>query len=192
MDFGKIQWMEIILIRHGKPGFTDANKVAAHEMPKWIESYDLSEIGDDEPPQACRLMARRSRMAASSSLPRAVSSGAALNLELQIVDGIFREAELPIYSIPILKLSPFVWMAIFRLIWLCGMSREAESFYMAKKRARRAAGMLINHAKEHDGPILLVGHGIMNRLIARELMALGWKARSRAGNGYWSASVFKF
>ncbi|KFK94656.1 MULTISPECIES: hypothetical protein [unclassified Serratia (in: enterobacteria)] len=183
--------MEIILMRHGKPAFTDAQKVTAHEMPTWIEHYDLSDISDNQPPEACRVMARKARLAASSHLPRAISSGAALNLEPQIVDDIFREAELPIYFIPVLRLSPFSWIILLRLIWLCGMSKEAESLSMAKRRARRAADILINYAKEHDGPILLMGHGIMNRLIAKELTSLGWKERTRAGKGYWSAGVFQ-
>ncbi|WP_227521310.1 histidine phosphatase family protein [Raoultella sp. T31] len=183
--------MEIILMRHGKPGFTDTKKVAAHEMSEWIEHYDLSDISDNQPPEACRVIARRARMTASSHLPRAISSGTTLNLEPKIVDDIFREAELPIYRIPVLRLSPFSWIVFFRLIWLCGMSKEAESLSMAKKRARRAADILINNAKEHDGPILLMGHGIMNRLIAKELTSLGWKEHTRAGKGYWSAGVFQ-
>ncbi|MCG8708054.1 histidine phosphatase family protein [Brenneria sp. 4F2] len=178
-------------MRHGKPGFTDAQKVAAHEMPAWIEHYDLSDISDNQPPEACRLMARKARMVASSHLPRAISSGAVLNLNPQLVDDIFREAELPIYLIPILRLSPFSWIILFRLIWLCGMSKEAESLSMAKRRARRAADILISHAREHDGPILLMGHGIINRLIAKELTSLGWKKRTRAGKGYWSTGVFQ-
>lgn len=183
--------MEIILMRHGKPSFTDTKKVAAHEMPEWIEHYDLSDISDNQPPEASRVIARRARMTASSHLPRAISSGTTLNLEPKIVDDIFREAELPIYRIPVLRLSPFSWIVFFRLIWLCGMSKKAESLSMAKKRARRAADILINHAKEHDGPILLMGHGIMNRLIAKELTSLGWKEHTRAGKGYWSAGVFQ-
>lgn len=182
--------MEIILMRHGKPAFTDTKKVAAHEIPAWIERYDLSDIRDN-PPEACRVIAHRARMTASSHHPRAITSGTALNLEPEIVDNVFREAELPVYIIPVLRLSPFSWIIFFRLIWFCGMSKEAESLSAAKKRARRAADILINHAKEHDGPVLLIGHGIMNRLIAKELTSLGWKEHTRAGKGYWSAGVFQ-
>lgn len=41
-----------------------------------------------------------------------------------------------------------------------------------------------------DGPVLLVGHGIMNRLIGKELQALGWTARTRQGSRYWSMGVY--
>lgn len=178
--------MEIILMRHGKPRFRDAHKVAAHEMSRWIQRYDLSDISNDMPPEASRVLARKARMTVSSSLPRAISSVTALNVEPEIVDDVFREAELPVYLIPVVKLSPFSWVAFFRLIWFCGMSKETESFAMAKKRARRAADILVNHAS-----ILMMGHGMMNQFIAKALTSLGWKERDRVGKGYWEAGVFQ-
>ena len=183
--------MEIILMRHGKPGFAGAQKVAAHEMAGWIDQYDLSGIGDDQPPEASRELARSVLMVFSSPLPRAISSARNLNLEPEIIDRVFREAELPVYLIPVVKLSPFSWVILFRLMWLCGMSKKTESFKMAKSRARRAAGILLKNAREHNGPVLMMGHGIMNRLIAKELTSLGWKERTRAGKGYWGAGVFE-
>jgi broad specificity phosphatase PhoE len=38
-----------------------------------------------------------------------------------------------------------------------------------------------------EGPVLLVGHGIMNRLIARELRHAGWTSANRQRSGYWRA-----
>ncbi|MBQ4766833.1 histidine phosphatase family protein [Pectobacterium versatile] len=178
-------------MRHGKPSVTGEQKVAAYEMSRWIKRYDLSDIGNHLPPEASRILARKAQMAISSPLPRAISSATVLNLKPEIVDDIFREAELPVYLIPAIKLSPFSWIAFFRLIWLCGMSQEAESLAMAKRRARRAADILVNHAREHSGPILMVGHGIMNQLIAKELTSLGWKKRGRVGKGYWGANIFQ-
>ena len=183
--------MEIILMRHGKPAFTGAEKVAAHEMASWIEHYDLSGIGNDRPPAASQVLARKAQMTVSSPLPRALSSAATLNLTPEIVDDLFREAELPVWLIPMMKLSPFSWAFFFRLLWLCGLSQEAESLAMAKRRARQAADILVHHARERSGPVLMLGHGIMNRLIAKELAAQGWTARVRAGKGYWGASVFQ-
>lgn len=184
--------MEIILMRHGKPSFTGARKVTTHEMACWIQQYDLSCIGSDQPPEASRVQVHRALMVFSSPLPRAISSARNLNVEPEIIDNVFREAELPVYLIPVVKLSPFSWAILFRLMWLCGMSQKAESLAMAKRRARQATGMLVEHARENTGPVLLIGHGIMNRLIANELISLGWKKRTRAGKGYWGASVYEF
>lgn len=62
---------------------------------------------------------------------------------------------------------------------------------MAKKRAAQAAGILIKRARETNGPVLLMGHGVMNRLIAKELMSQGWEVHSRPGQGYWNAAVYR-
>ena len=35
-----------------------------------------------------------------------------------------------------------------------------------------------------------MGHGIINRLIARELKSLGWREESQPGKGYWGAGVY--
>lgn len=76
-------------------------------------------------------------------------------------------------------------------MWLCGLSRNAERPAAAKQRAVQAANILVTFAKVTNGPVLLMGHGVMNRLIARELMSLGWKERRRQGNGYWSAGIYR-
>ncbi|MDE8755997.1 histidine phosphatase family protein [Pectobacterium polaris] len=183
--------MEIILMRHGKPSFTGARKVATHEMASWIQQYDLSCIGCDQPPEASRVQAHRALMVFSSPLPRAISSARNLNLESEIIDKVFREAELPVYLVPVIKLSPYSWAIFFRLMWLCGMSQKAESLALAKRRARQATNMLVEHARDNTGPVLLIGHGIMNRLIAKELISLGWEKRTSTGKGYWETGVYK-
>jgi hypothetical protein len=35
-----------------------------------------------------------------------------------------------------------------------------------------------------------MGHGVMNRLIAKELVSMGWKEYRRQGNGYWNAGIY--
>ncbi|MGL5453854.1 MAG: phosphoglycerate mutase [Citrobacter telavivensis] len=44
--------------------------------------------------------------------------------------------------------------------------------------------------KVANGPVLLMGHGVMNRLIAKELVSMGWKEYRRQGNGYWNAVIY--
>ncbi|AYL08019.1 phosphoglycerate mutase [Enterobacter kobei] len=44
-------------------------------------------------------------------------------------------------------------------------------------------------AKDADAPVLLMGHGIINRYIAKELLASGWKEQTRPRTGYWGAGV---
>jgi broad specificity phosphatase PhoE len=72
-----------------------------------------------------------------------------------------------------------------RIAWLLGYARGAATFAAETLRARQAANCLVAAAAQ--GPVLLVGHGIMNRLIARELRHADWTSANRQRSGYWSA-----
>ncbi|WP_370973293.1 histidine phosphatase family protein [Enterobacter wuhouensis] len=183
--------MEIILMRHGKPAFTGSAKVTSREMSNWIAEYDLSDTGEDIPLESSKLLAFSASRIISSPLPRALSSLKALGLEPDVIDKVFREAGLPVFHMPVFRLSPTVWAAFFRVMWLCGISRNVERVGIAKRRAIQAADILVAFAKGSDGPVLLMGHGVMNRLIARELRSLGFKEYCCQGNGYWNASIYR-
>lgn len=183
--------MEIILMRHGKPTYTGPTKVTSDEMAEWIVQYNLADTGRDTPPEPSKLIASVAAQIISSPLPRTLSSLKALGREPDIIDDVFREADLPLFQIPGIKLSPAYWIFFFRIIWLCGMSHKVEPSGMAKKRAVKAAGILVSHAEQSKGSVLLMGHGVMNQLIARELISLGCKERSRPGRKYWGFGIYK-
>mgnify|MGYP003774767305 CR=1 FL=1 len=126
----------------------------------------------------------------SSPLPRALSSLRALGLQPRGVEHLFREAELPQLHLVGLRLSPFHWALLLRLRWLCGYSRQAEPRNAATQRTQAAATRLISLAERGDGPVLLMGHGIMNRLIARALRQQGWVERKKPGRGYWGSGRY--
>lgn len=187
---GDKKQMEIILMRHGEPEYRGEGKVSYREMAEWIDSYNRSSTGSDKPSERAQILAYRALTFLSSPLPRALSSLKTLGCEPGLIDEVFREAELPAFHIPGLRLSPFYWAALFRVLWLCGLSGEVECVRMAKSRAVKAAELLVTAAKGSDGPVLLMGHGIMNRFIAKELIAAGWKEQTRPGKGYWGAGVY--
>jgi hypothetical protein len=60
---------------------------------------------------------------------------------------------------------------------------------MIVRLGAKAASALLS-ACAADGPVLLVGHDIMNRLIARELRAAGWSATSRHRSGHWGTAGY--
>ena len=177
-------------MRHGKPAFTGSLKVMSLEMAEWISRYDLSDTGSDMPPQSSKTLASSALRIISSPLPRARSSLTALGREPDLIDEVFREADLPVFHIPAFRLSPIFWASVFRIIWFCGISRNVELLGIAKQRAVQAADILVTSVKEANGPVLLMGHGVMNRLIAKELVSMGWKEYRRLGNGYWSAGIY--
>jgi len=191
MTINKKLSMEIILMRHGKPAFTGSAKVTSREMSNWIAEYDLSDTGEDIPLESSKSLAFSASRIISSPLPRALSSLRALGLEPDVIDKVFREAGLPVFHMPGFRFSPTVWAAFFRVMWLCGISHNVERVGIAKRRAIQAADILVAFAKGCDGPVLLMGHGVMNRLIARELRSLGFKEYCCQGNGYWNASIYR-
>ncbi|XHA18829.1 histidine phosphatase family protein [Citrobacter farmeri] len=182
--------MEIILMRHGKPAFTASSRVTSLKMAEWISQYNLCDTGSDMPPQFSKTLASRALHIISSPLPRARSSLTALGREPDLIDEVFREADLPVFHIPAFRLPPIFWASVFRIMWFCGISRNVESLGIAKQRAVQAADILVTSVKVVNGPVLLMGHGVMNRLIAKELISMGWKEYRREGNGYWKAVIY--
>jgi broad specificity phosphatase PhoE len=180
---------KIILMRHGQPKLDATDKMSALDMKDWIEQYDRSEITDQPVPDASKQLAAIATVIVSSNAPRALTSVQALGLKPAFVDALFREAPLPYGHWKLPRLSPFTWAFILRVLWLCGYSRRVESVGIARMRARTAAQRLQSLASE--GPVLLLGHGFMNRMIARQLEADGWTRQKRNGSQYWSATVYQ-
>ncbi len=182
--------MEIILMRHGKPVLSRSGWLAPVEMGRWIEHYNLSTVEAEGIPLNSFKVVNSVSLIVTSTAPRALSSVQALGHTASVVDAVFCEAQLPFALWRFPRLPPFVWVAFFRLLWFFGYSRGADTIQVTKARAKAAARQLSSLAA--GGRVLLVGHGIMNRLIAEELVALGWAARTRHGSKYWSASVYGF
>uniref|UniRef100_UPI003F5858DF histidine phosphatase family protein n=1 Tax=Pseudomonas purpurea TaxID=3136737 RepID=UPI003F5858DF len=176
-------------MRHGQPNLAVIYKVSALDMKHWIEHYNLSEIVNQPAPEASVRLAATAQVIVSSSAPRALSSVQALGLQPTLVDAIFCEAQLPHGRWTLPRLSPFTWAFILRISWLCGFSGGVESARQAQVRAREAAQQLQYLASA--GPVLLLGHGFMNRMIAKQLEAAGWTRQKRNGNRYWSAMVYQ-
>jgi len=182
--------MKIILMRHGKPVLAQTGRIKPAEMERWIEHYNLSQVKAGSAPFAGLQWIDSATCIVASTTPRALSSVQALGYTASVVDAVFCEAQLPFALWRFPRLSPFVWAAFFRLFWFLGYSRGSESVQATKTRAKTAARKLVALAEQ--GPVLLVGHGIMNRLIAKELIALGWVAPAKHQGKYWSAGVYRF
>nr|WP_244309277.1 hypothetical protein [Pseudomonas duriflava] len=50
---------------------------------------------------------------------------------------------------------------------------------------------LVSLSEEASGTVLLLGHGIMNRLIAKQLKRRGWEQNVKQGSDYWSYAIFE-
>jgi broad specificity phosphatase PhoE len=175
--------MQITLMRHGKPVLERGRWIAPHQMAQWIASYDQAAIDAVALPAGAFEAARAASVVFASTLPRAQSSALALGHDAPRLDALFCEVRLPFSTWRFPYLPASVWAAAFRVCWLFGYARNADSLAAARLRARAACALLVSSAAE--GPVLLVGHGVINRLIARELRASGWIATTAHGSGYW-------
>ena len=185
--------MRVILVRHGKPALPKIDRVKAHEIRWMIELYDSAGIEEDhEPPKELVAIARACSAIVCSDLPRSVKSAEALGVShIYASDSMFREFELPYAQWPLLKLSPYTWAAIFRVLWILGFSANSESFQAAKRRAANCASRL-HQVAEECGDVLFVGHGFLNRFVAKELRASGWSGPVSPGRRFWDYAEYSY
>ncbi|WP_150048106.1 histidine phosphatase family protein [Methylomonas rhizoryzae] len=177
-------------MRHGQPSVALTGWLRARDLARLAEAYRVAGIVD-APPRVSLDVFQRIGMVLCSDLPRSRQSAHALAVgENPVADALFGEARLPHFNQGCVCLPVGVWLVLLRLLWLAGFSRNGQSYRAAKRRAGLAAQRLIDFAEVH-GSVLLVGHGVMNHLIGRELRARGWHCRLRPGKDYWTYGVYE-
>jgi broad specificity phosphatase PhoE len=189
-------------MRHGRPAFDHSGWIAPKDMAARIARYNQAAIqtnavaegiasGERQAFATAVAAARDAGCIVASELLRSKQSAQSLaNGREVLCESLFREADMPygLWGWPVLPYR--LWCAVFRVAWLCGFGAQAESRVAAELRARDAAQRLIELARQ-QGSVLLVGHGVMNRLIARALSARGAMGPRRLPTGYWSMGVFQ-
>jgi broad specificity phosphatase PhoE len=189
--------MKIVIMRHGKPILDleeiKYQKIPASQLAKIVDKYERTDLDlTNLPHDDTLLMAAECAVSVCSDLPRAISSIKVLGLEkITKIDPTFRESALPYLELKRPKLSFFTWAIIFRLAWLCGFSKNGESIMKAKARAKCGTKILEDFAKEKTA-VLHVGHGIMNRLLIKELKRRNWQVKERTSEEYWSYTVLEY
>ncbi|NOY72560.1 MAG: histidine phosphatase family protein [Gammaproteobacteria bacterium] len=187
--------MKIVIQRHGEPDIGEWGKIPSSKMEKWITCYNKSGIIIDNKPCSESLALAKNSFIVCSTLERSRHSVKLLEIEEFMSDASFCEAELPVVKIPLLKMAPHAWSIIFRVFWFLGLSKNVESKKEITSRVKVACKILENLAEQHNN-IFLIGHGIMNRLIAKELLQRGWdgedapNGKKYQGYRYWEYSVF--
>ncbi|HEX8613710.1 MAG TPA: histidine phosphatase family protein [Telluria sp.] len=175
---------------------SDQEWVTLAGMPAWIAAYDRAEVVDQTIPHSSMAAAGAAATIVASTLPRALASVRALGHAPAEADALFREAALPVPSLPaawgrfvgFMRLPPALWAVLLRLMWMAGYANAAESRQATRLRARQAAERLMVLAR--SGTVLLVAHGIINRMIAGELRRSGWTRAERAQHACWSLNTF--
>jgi broad specificity phosphatase PhoE len=183
--------MKIIIIRHGKPDLPLRPRIAAGELGEWLDAYQRSGVNRSAPSEEALQAARECPVIVTSDLARSMGSAAVLPHTGRVIsERLFREAEWPYSSVPILRLRPYTWAAVFRVLWFFGYRKNCrEPVNSLKQRAALAADRLISLAHTH-GAVLFVGHGILNTFIIKALRKKGWKGPRLPGYGFWAVSEY--
>ena len=182
----------IVLCRHGRPAWDYRTPIPGRAYAQWRRGEDQAPLDPASRPSAeLEQLVRAASCVITSTLRRSLESAAVLAPSRALVsDALFREAVVPTEFRSGMRLRPRVWGILSRSAWLCGWSEGAESFGVARERAARAAQLLTTRAATEDA-IAVVGHGMLNILIARELRARGWRGPRIPSRRHWSFGVFR-
>ncbi|MCZ6783430.1 MAG: histidine phosphatase family protein [Proteobacteria bacterium] len=184
--------MKIVLVRHGKPDHDGMTPVSGTRFGEWLRAYDAAPVDVElPPPGALRARAREAALLVTSPLRRSLESAALLAPDAAVLtEDQFRESALPSRVPTSIRLNPHVWTRLTRAAWLLGWSPDVEGVAAVRARARVAARRLVELASAKH-PVWLVGHGILNGLIAGELRRAGWRGPRRRPTRYWADVVFE-
>jgi len=185
--------IQIYLIRHAKPNLNKSFLSSADQAQDYIENYNKAPIHEIDSNKV-KIDLSKHHQIYCSSLVRSQETALALFGDSYIIvsDSIFREFELRIVQAnSIVKLPLDLWKGLSRFFWFMGCNHEGiESFKEAKKRVVLSADNLEKLASQEETAIL-VGHGMINAAIAKELRKRGWDVIHKKGHLNLGATVLQ-
>jgi broad specificity phosphatase PhoE len=189
---GCIGVIKIILARHGRPAWDFRTPIPGHALAEWLRGEADAPLDESSrPSQELERLSRTAKCLVASPLRRSRDSAHVLvPSTAPLIDPCFREAELPSAIRSSVRLRPGIWAWLARVAWFCGWSAGVESFRAARERASKAASVLTGHA-EASGAVVLVGHGLMNILIAQRLRTAGWRGSRYPSPRHWTFGVYE-
>lgn len=133
-------------------------KIHSSRMSEWIEAYHSAGVKNEVNPSSQEMVCKlKHNFIVCSDLARSLHSAEMIGYPSpNLVDSLFREAELTSIVIPVIRLTPHAWSMAFRVFWFAGVSSKAESLDAFKPRACLAAEKLIQLAKDHESVCSLV------------------------------------
>ena len=182
---------KIILLRHGEVDIQNYKNMSSIEFGEWIIEYNNSDIKSDFlQKNDIKKLLNETDILICSTLRRSLLSLETLKKIPFESNALFNEAEIPYSRSNFLRLKAIHWLVIYRILWFLGYSKNAESYKQTKIRAKEATGYLIK-LSENNESVILVGHGIMNKLIQKELLLNKYLERKKTKNKNWDYSVFE-
>ncbi|HEO97941.1 MAG: hypothetical protein JW682_06775 [Campylobacterales bacterium] len=182
----------ITFIRHAKVDMDSSLPIYARELAAWEERYNSAPIVTDLLPEDALIQRIRSAdYVVSSTLKRSIDSLELLEVEIDEKSRLFNEAAIPMLNGRFVKLKPVHWLVLFRLLSLMGIGRWARTLRKSRAEVQKAAERLSELSAEHDH-IVLMGHGVTNWLIRKELYKKGWRAEEQEVHRNWGSTVLSY
>jgi len=188
---GPVSVQSVTLVRHGRVMALPRARIPASGFRAFVECYSTAGVDSQySPPRTLCDLAENAEVITSSDLPRAMESAQLLAPGREtITDALFREAGSPVTLRAPFRLRPTTWAFWARVLWFAGWKEDCESFTEARLRSRLAAARLGELASVH-GTVVVVAHGIINSLVARELRREGWRGPRIAAWRHWGATEY--
>jgi hypothetical protein len=174
---------QIILIRHAKVDIPNL-WIYSYEIKEYLELYNNSPISKEPIPKELRKLVESADTLATSELLRAKETLKLFNKAPDFTSSLFNESPLPYANFRLFKLPAKVWIIIYRIAWLFGFSKNTLSI----KQERNIAKMAVKELLLKEKNILLIGHGVKNFLIAKELKKMGYSVIKKSDSknlGYY-------
>lgn len=185
--------IQIYLIRHAKPNLHKRFLSSSGEAQNYIENYNKVAIHEIDSNQVV-IKFNKPHQIYCSNLPRSQETALTLFKDsyLIISDSVFREFELKIVRAnSIVRLPLDLWKGISRIAWLLGCNHSGiESRREAMQRVFLSADNLEKLAGQEETAIL-VGHGMINAAITKELKRRGWQVVRSKGHLNLGATVLQ-
>jgi len=183
----------IIIVRHGRPVLNrnEGPRLDWKAYRDWWSRYEQSPLAEGQKcPDALIREIPEDAIVLSSIRPRAMQTADRLARGREVKrDATFNEAPLPPPRWGA-RYLPKTWNKIARVVWLMGHHDGDEHVKEARKRAGKAADMLIDAAT--DGrDVVLAAHGWFNRMVRPELQRRGWTCTHDGGDKYWSFRIYQ-
>ena len=165
---------KIILMRHSEVDIDYSNKISPYDFKNWVVKYNNSDIKSNiSKKDSIEKVLEESNIILCSNLKRSIDSVKQFDKNIFGTNDLFNEFEIPFFKSKLLKLNPKVWLVFFRFLWFFGYSNGCESFRESRLRVEKAVDRLVDLSTEYDS-ITLVGSGLINRFIGKELIKRNW------------------
>lgn len=157
--------------------------ISGRDFALWVRRYNASGI------RMCEDTRRKVPVVYTSDLARSIETGQLIGHKV-IQNSLFREAGIPLIQFPAIQLKAQKWLLLSRAFWLLGLNIKCESLKAVKQRV----GIIVERIEAiliEKRCVVIVGHGVINRLIKRALLRRGWTlGQCGGGHGFLNQQRF--